>query len=955
MTLRLSFLKRAPLVLLSALALLAPYSRSETTAFAFESSDIKPDPAIRFGKLPNGLRYAIAANAEPKGRASLRLLVEAGSLNETEPQRGVAHFLEHMAFNGSTHYPPGTLIEFFQRMGMNFGGDTNASTSFDRTLYLLELADTHDTTIAEGLRVFSDYASGLLLQTAEIDRERGIILSEKRARDSVGFRTFVAQFEQMLGSTLFPKRLPIGLVEVIEKAPRSEFVEFYNAWYRPELISVVAVGDFDVAAVEKQIISTFSPMSARAPAEPKPDLGRIVTTPGIHAHFHAEPEAPSTSISISSLFPYSHEPDTVFNRTKNLPRSLASAMINRRFNILSKKENAAFLSASTGVFEQFDFLREATLDLTAKADQWQAALAVGEQELRRALQYGFNQGELDEVRASFINNLEQAVKSASTRRSPSIAGEIANNILYKNVSSHPKTDLEITKPALEKITPEQCLQALRDAWKSDHRFVFVSGNATIPDSEAAITSTYRKSVATEVAAPAGESTVAWSYTDFGPAGKIESRTHIDDLDITQATFANGVRVNLKKTPYEAGRIHLFARVGIGALSEPVGERGLVALANATFDAGGLGRHSTDDLQRILSGRNVSVGLRMGQDHIGFGGSTTPRDLLLTLQLLTAKLTDPGYRPESLRLARKNFDQMYLGFKHTSNGPLSTDIASLLAGGDPRFGLPPRDVLMSRTLDEVKAWMTPQLTRGAIEFSIVGDIDIDATLTAISQTLGALPEREPRPDISSLTHVKFPATPFDRTFMIDSQIPKGLAMFYWPTTDSLDVHVGRRLGMLSNVLEDRLRLKLREDMGGTYSPSTRSFSSDILPGYGYIASSVDIDPAMADRIAGAIRAISASLQEDGATADELERSKLPTLTSIRESARTNNYWLNSVLSRAQERPEVLDWARSREADYASITVAEINALAQRYFSPERISHALILPAAKAPAPAAEKQN
>ncbi len=940
---------RIPFALLLALFGCLPFAAgAPAPAFAQEGSDIPADPAIRFGKLANGMRYAIAANAEPKGRASLRLLVEAGSLEETDQQRGLAHFLEHMAFNGSAHYPPGTLVEFFQRMGMNFGGDTNASTSFDRTLYLLELADTKDATLAEGFRVFSDYAGGLLLRPEEIDRERGIILSEKRARDSVSFRTFVAQFDQLLGSTLLPKRMPIGLTEVIEHSPREQFVEFYDTWYRPELISVVAVGDFNVDTVEKLITSTFSQMKARAPAKPQPDLGRIVTTPGIHAFFHPEPESPNTSVSISSLFPYSFEPDTVANRTKHLPRSLAHAMLNRRFRILAKKENAPFIGASASVAENFDFFREASVDLTTKAENWEAALGVGEQELRRALTHGFQKDELEEVRANFINNLEQAVKSAPTRRSPQLAGEIADDILHKNVTSHPQTDLDIYKPVLEKITLAQCLQALRDAWKSDHRFVFLSGNATIPNPQETIAAAYSRSKATRVEAPASEATVAWGYTDFGPAGKIASRRRVEDLDITQVSFENGVRVNLKKTAFEAGRIHLLLRTGMGSLSEPAEKRGLVTLAGATFDPGGLGRHSTDDLQRILSGKNVNVSLQMGQDYIGFSGSTTPRDLLLSLQLLTAKLTDPGYRPEALRLAHKNFEQMYVSFQHTPRGPVATAIANLIADGDPRFGLPPREVLMSRTLDEVRAWMTPQLTQDAIELAIVGDIDIEATLAAISRTLGALPTRNAPRDLSAFTRVKFPSQPFERSFRIDSQIPKGLAVFYWPTTDSLDVHVGRRLSMLSNVLEDRLRIKLREEMGGTYSPSTRSLSSDIIPGYGYIVSSVDIDPSMGDTIDDAIRKVSGSMQISGITADELERAKLPMLTSIRESARTNAYWLNSVLARAQARPEVLDWCRSREADFASISVKDINALAKAYFPPERISHAVILPTATTPA-------
>ncbi|HEV8185394.1 MAG TPA: pitrilysin family protein, partial [Chthoniobacterales bacterium] len=220
--------------------------------FPHETSDLKPDPAAHFGKLKNGVRYVVLPNHEPKGRASLRLLVLAGSLHETEEQRGLAHFLEHMAFNGSTHYPPGTLVEFFQRMGMSFGGDTNANTGFERTVYLLELPRADDATLTEGLRVFRDYAGGLLLTEPEIERERGVILSEKRASDSVGFRTFVAQFEAMLGTTLLPKRIPIGTPEVITRAQRDRFTDFWNAWYRPEKIVVVVAGDFtDAPAVEK--------------------------------------------------------------------------------------------------------------------------------------------------------------------------------------------------------------------------------------------------------------------------------------------------------------------------------------------------------------------------------------------------------------------------------------------------------------------------------------------------------------------------------------------------------------------------------------------------------------------------------------------------------------------------------------------------------------------------------
>ena len=478
-------------------------SAAKAPPFPHEGSDLKPDPAAHFGKLPNGLRYVVMPNHEPKGRASLRLLVSPARYMRPTDQRGLAHFLEHMAFNGSKHYPPGTLVEFFQRMGMSFGGDTNASTTFDRTLYFLELAHADDATLAEGLRVMGDYAGGLLLTDEEINRERGIILSEKRVSDSVGYRTFVAQFEAMLGTTLLPKRLPIGLVDVITKAPRERFLDFWNTWYRPEKMVVVVVGDFtDEAAVEKMISSEFAGLTARAPARPDPSLGEPAGFDGVRAVFHAEPEAPATNVSLTSITPYTREPDTAARQIKRLPRALALAMLNRRFSILAKKENAPFVSANASFSEQFNFLRVADLEVTCKPEQWSAALAVGEQELRRALEHGFTPAELTEAAANMANSLEQAVKTAATRHSNRLADEIVQNLMAGEVFTSPADDLALLKPALEKITPADCQAALRADFAGNGRFVVVTGNATISgDATAAITTAYESAHAVAVAPP----------------------------------------------------------------------------------------------------------------------------------------------------------------------------------------------------------------------------------------------------------------------------------------------------------------------------------------------------------------------------------------------------------------------------------------------------------------------
>lgn len=920
--------------------------------FAQTASDLKADPAVRFGVLPNGVRYALRANHEPKGRASLRLMVEAGSLHETEAQRGLAHFLEHMAFNGSTHYAPGTLVEFFQRMGMNFGGDTNANTGFNRTVYLLELPDTKPATIAEGLRVFGDFAGGLLLTPEEIDKERGIILSEKRTGDTVEYRLSIAGFEHTLGETLLPKRIPIGVEPVINQAMRPDFADFYNTWYRPERMVIVAVGDFAPATVEPQL-AALATLTARGPARPAPDLGKIPTFDGVNAFYVHESEAPSTTVSISSLTPYSHETDNAANRIKYLPRDLAVSMLNRRLSILAKKEGAPFTAASVNIGESFDFLREAGIDVNCRPEQWQAALAVGEQELRRALEHGFTADELKEAAANFANRLEQAAKTAATRHSDSLADELVQVILDDNVVTTPADDLALYQPALARVTPESCLASLRAAFAPPGRHVAVMGNAQIDgDAPAAIRAAYAAAHAAPVAPPEQTAAAKFAYTDFGPAGEIVSRRRVEDLDLTLIEFKNGVRLNLKRTDFEANRIRLSVRVGTGSLTEPSDQRGLSALAGSVFTAGGLGQHSADDLRRILAGKNVGVRFRIGSDHFSFGGGTTREDLLLQLQLVTAQITDPGYRPESLRQSRKGIEQLYLSFDHTPSGPLSTEVPNLLASGDPRFGLPPKDVLLARSLAEVKTWLTPQLAHGAIEVALVGDLDIEATIAAVAKTLGALPPREAKPALTELRQVKFPAVPANKEFTIASEIPKAAVSLYWPTDDASDIHRTRRLNLLADVFGDRLRVKIREELGGTYSPECGSAPSDTYTGYGYLTASIVVDPAKAKELGDAIVAIAADLYKNGVTADELERAKKPVLTSTKESLRDNGYWLGNVLSRAQEKPEVLDWARSRLADLESITTADVSALAKAYLAPQRVYRVSVAPA-PATAPAAAK--
>jgi len=937
----------------------APQARADAPqAAAVAAPALVADPALHAGTLANGLRYAIYPNKEPQGRASLQLVVLAGSLHETEEQRGLAHFLEHMAFNGSTHYPPGTLIEFFQRMGMSFGGDTNAFTSFDRTQYRLELPRTDEPTLAEGFRVLGDYAGGLLLLDSEIDRERGVILNEKRARDSVSYRTFVAQFEAMLGESLLPQRLPIGLESVIEESKRDRFVDFWNTWYRPERMILVAVGDFEVAAVEAQIRETFAPLAPRAPARPLPDLGRVTQIDAPRGLYHYEPESPTTNVSLSWVRPYAEEADSSAKRLAELPRRFALSMLNRRFSELAKAEGAPFSGASATVSDYFRFMEEADVSLTTTPEHWREALAVGEQELRRALQHGFQPEELAEVVAEYKNALAQRVRGAPTRRSADLSSDLAESLFLDEVFTHPEFDLALFEGPLARLTPEDCLAALREEFAGEGFYVSVMGNVQIGpeagnDAGAAasgdaaareILAALDVSRREPVAPPAVREHAQWAYAYWGEPGAVVSDERVEDLGVRLVRFANGVRLNLKPTDFRKGVMQVSLRVGEGRLTEPSEEqRGLADVAAATFGAGGLGQHSADELRRLLAGRNVGARFSVSEDAFVFDGQTTREDLPLQFQLMAAKLTDAGWRPEALRVVHKSIEQLYRSFAYTNNGPLATEVANLLASGDARFGLPEESVLLSRTLEEAKAWLDAELAQGAIEVAVVGDFEADAVVAAVAETLGALPPRAERRALDERRQVRFPAQPFERNYRIPTEIDKGDVRVYWPSGDALDAQRSRRLALLGAVLDDLLRLKVRQEIGGSYSPQARSTASETFPGYGYFQAACTVDPAQAQMIADLIVKIGDDLARDGVTADELDRAKQPVLTSVRESLRTNAYWMRSVLARAQEKPEVLDWARSRLSDIESITAEELSALARQYLGAAHASRVIIVPA------------
>ena len=566
-----------------------------------------------------------------------------------------------------------------------------------------------------------------------------------------------------------------------------------------------------------------------------------------------------------------------------------------------------------------------------------------EQELRRALEFGFTDGELEESKAVINRLYEEAARQMGTRQSRNLANEIARRIGTRRIFTSPAEDLPRVQKTLASITVESCQEALVSLWKdANETLIYLSGNAEVEDAVAAVETVYESSKGIAVTPPEAQEISDFAYEELPEPGTIAEQKDIEDIGVTQLRFDNNVRVNLKVTDYEDDTVYVKARFGAGLLTEP--KPGLSFLLSSIFTKGGLEAHSQDELKQLFAGESVNVGFGIDDDAFTLSGETTPDDLLAQLTLMRAYMTNPGFREEATNEFIRALDYIYQQLERTPGGFAQDEVALFLHSGDERFGYPPRDAVEALTTGEAKAWLMPDLNEGYLEISVVGSFDPDEAISALAQTFGNLPERaETKPAYTEERIVKFPDAT-TKVFEFDSEIPKGMAVVHWPTTDIYDIKQSRRLGMLSAIIDDRLRVKIREELGDAYSPFAHNLPSDTWTDYGYLFASVTVDPDQGESVTQVISQIADDLATgESITEDELERAKKPQVTQIEEMRRTNRYWLGSVLESSQEYPERLEWSRSFVDDYKSITVEEVNQLAKEYLTEDKQVSIIVRPA------------
>jgi zinc protease len=924
-------------------ALAAPPSTA--APWPLENVELQPSPQIIWGRLENGLRYAIMPHASPPGRISMRLLVTAGSLNENDNERGYAHFVEHMAFNGTKHFPAGELVKFLQRQGATFGPHINAFTTLTHTRYQLELPDTASGTLETGLRIFRDFADGILFENGEVKRERGVILSEERSRHTPDEAKRLALAELLYQGTRIPDRQPIGLVKLIEHADSTALRKFYDTWYRPENMSIVIVGQLDTAQAEALVRTQFSSLTSRVPARSAPALGNIAATTEPVVATHGEP-LPGFNINLFKVTQRTEQPPTWGIQLEGLRLHSAFDMLARRLERLTQESNQVINKSSASTAVDFGQFRKLAVTVYSSARDWEKAMAIAEQEVRRAIEHGFDQSELTYQQTGLRKAFQTFADNLDTMPSAEIAGVILESMEENKPFVFTSETLDINLAMTDRLTVEDCQRALRQYWGEQAPRIFITTAPEYLPTVDKIRAVYTASQRVPVTAAESVGATVFAYEDFGPAGAVVAKTYVEDLDLWLVSFANGVRLNLKRTPFESGLARFNVRIGTGDLGEPADKPGL-HLWTAAWWLGGVGKHTISELTRLVDGLETCTASN-GEDAFLLTGSAKATHLPRAFRQLTAFITDPAFRPEGYRAMASNLRGQMDPLWNMPEGPVQRFVFPFLAGNNPRIGVPDPAAIYARTLDELRSWIIPQLESGAVEIAVIGDIDLESVIAEVAKTFGTLPVRQPKPALEAERKLKFPQKPVSTfSYYTGTADRPSTLEFFWPIHDSLTSADRRRLSMLAMIIEDRVRDQRREKNGATYSPGASLFASETYPGLASIRCTVEVRPQDAARHGDTVRDLVAALSKKGITPDELMRAKAQHSAMLQAWKTDNTFWLGNVLSAAQERPGSLIDFRSAESDITQTSTADLNALARKYLGADRVFRYIIEPSARMP--------
>jgi zinc protease len=908
------------------------------------SAPIPLDASIRAGTLPNGLRYFIRRNERPDDRAFLRLAVKAGSADEADDQRGLAHVLEHMAFNGTAHFKPGELVAYLASIGAQFGPHVNAYTSFDETVYMLNVPTDREGVLHRGFEALSDFAGGVSLIPDEIERERGVVIEEWRGRLGASTRMQEPQLRAMFGMSKYTDRLPIGTPESLKSFTHQRLRDFYEQHYRPDRMAVIVVGDIDPTAIEAQIQEHFGGLKARGNAErvthpiPPHQETRYVSV--------SDREAQGSVVSVLIKRPL-RELRTVGDYRQSVVERLMSQMVNARFSEIARRTDAPFLAASVGS----ETMGRSVEAFSAAARTRDGAIGPGlmalAQELTRVRQHGFGAAELDRAKRSMLARYERLYNERDKTESAPLADELVRHFLVNEAAPGIEGELNLVKGFLASITAAEVAALAREHIAEENRVVIASA----PEKEqlARVTETQ---LAASLRAGVTAAVTPWSDEVAGrellakapTPGAVKARREIPDIGVTVLTLSNGVEVWLKPTNFRNDQISFtsYARGGLTLASRD--DLYNAQLATSLVGLAGIGGFDPVDLGKLLAGRLANASPYVSNATHGMTGSTTPRDLETALQLLYLQFTAPNRDPKAFELMRQRLEAALANQEQSPGAVYSERVRCLNTVN--HYTCRSLKIADIARLDPDRMYgFYQQLFANAADFTFffVGAFKVDEVTPMLEKYVASLPSKGTATSkIGELT-LEFPASAV-REVVYKGSEPRAQTVISFFADTGLEELETHRAQAATQVLENRLRDILREQLGGTYSVGVGYSNISPLPGYGTTSVQFGSSPENVEKLQAAVMAEVERLRKEGPSAADVQAVKEAEKNQLQESLLQNGYWLNSlqamhVLGRDARRIP----ARIERAE--SLTQQNIHDALQKYFPANRYTIVSLMPEAQ----------
>ena len=883
-------------------------------------------PAVHTGTLKNGMRYYIYPKKGDCDAISLRLLVNAGALMETDAEDGLAHFTEHMVFNGSKHFKPGELIPYFQENGMSFGGDTNAFTYFMHTCYKLDVPKNDEASLRKALTVLNDMGFEALFLQKEIDRERGVVLEELRNRQTDNIRIWESVQSFVFHKSLFSKRLIIGTKETLNAMKREDFFRFYKKWYTPDRMSLIITGPVDDKGTVRLIEQTMTQTAEKSAKNP--DVGTFPSPKnGLAVKVVDDAELSNTYIWLAAVQPDRRsETVTLKDKYREILKALIDIIMKERLEELKKTapltDCCFYFSNDYPKCERNDFLCLCT------AQNTDAAVRTCERFVRSVTLFGFTPSELEYAKSVLKERLQSEVIKEQSASARDLADATVSGLMEQKGIFSAAQQQEWFRQLAPTITADDCHAFWKELW-GNGSYLYVGGNLGSKITEAHVRDVFLKSQKEVLSRPKPLETIEFKspFSKHKEVRIYDYRYH-PDLGVETFALGNGIRVTLKHTDFSANTILVHVGVGCGLMDfKQTPYPGLPHLLSAAFVTGGLKQGSQTALNRCFIGKNIGLDFDVDEDCYAFKCRTDRENLKTQLELIGAYLLEPGYRTEGEEQFRKMLPGCYENFAHKPKGVIDSAIQEFLSGGDTRYFFPPKEIVEKRDFAEASSVLKPVFKKQYMEITVVGDFNRDALIQHLFATFGQLPSRKKKKTMPKDSGNSFWPGSQTKEFPFDSNIDKAIAFAVWPIQPSEDPSETAKIDVLYSILGNRLVKHIREKDGNAYALYASSYITETF-GRGCVKAYVTTSSDKLKEVGEQIVRLADDMANKGITQEELDRAVKPLISALEKNRVTNDFWME-FLKNAQARPEKLKWRPSDEARYRNIKLGDIQALAERY--------------------------